>query len=345
MGIQGLRICYLWLFCIYLISLSFGCGTTGEREKLNQSVVEASMVEIGKYEPVVELVKEPVLLNIVVRRMGLEFPVSIALLNGAESRWVQIEKPDKDWEKLLVQVVSSAGLVCHSERGYYFLYPPEYPVYESLAMYPFAERLPSKFREIKLSAGFGVGTQLYNVLNSLNFTYGCNIVADNTLAELPVGEVVVNQLSLDLVLEMVIKSARISPQMLRMCMGEDFIFLYTPLNKSMAKWQNCECFNSKNEDERLSKRIDISLPEIIKKGKNLPFYNSAKSLKSMASIISTQLGVDVVLEPGTEELPVNPLYLSNISIETALNLIVYQWLEDSYGYVFENGKVKFIVKN
>ncbi|MCX8065793.1 MAG: hypothetical protein N3G21_11590 [Candidatus Hydrogenedentes bacterium] len=337
------RCCFLLTFVCLLGMLGFGCGTTGGKEKLNQKIGKDD-IEIGGYESVGELVREPVLLNLVVRRMGLEFPVSAALLNGVESRWVQIDKPAKEWDKLLLQVVSATGLVCQSERGYYFLYPPDFPMYELLALYPLAEKMPSRFKDIKISASFGVGTKLYNVFNSLNFAYGCNIVADNTLAELPIGEVVANQLSLDLFLDMVIKSARISPQTLRMCVREDFVFLYTTLNNNISELESCECFNERGLDERLKKRVSLNLPEIIEKGRSLPFYDSAKPLKDVAKIISAQLGIGVELQPGTEELPINPLYISNVSVETALNLIVFQWLENAYGYVFENGKVKFVFK-
>ncbi len=334
--------CFLMLFVIFLATLNMSCGTSGDKKSLEREVV--NLGENSKNEDIYEMVKEPVLLNVVVRRLGMEYPISIALLNGVESRWVLIEKPEKKLDKFLTQVISATGLVCYSEKGYYFLYPPELPLYESLAKYSFVEMMPANFNEVKVNAGFGVDTKLYNVLNSLNYTYGCNIVADNTLAELPIGEIVTHQLSLDLVLEMVIKSARISPQTLKICSGEDYLFLYTALNKNAELLENCKLFEDNKVPEKLKKNITFSLPEIVRRGRTLPFYDSAKPLKEVTAVISAQVGIDVELQPGTEELPVNPMYVSNLSVKKALDLLVYQWLDNKYSYVFEDGKIKFVIK-
>lgn len=341
---KRIRLSCVGVVFVFIVSiLNFTCGTTKDKGSLSKDI---AVLEVdGRTENIFEMVKEPVLLNVVVRKLGIKYPVSIALLNGVESRWVQIDKPEKSLDQFLSQVISSTGLVCYSDKGYYFLYSPEFVGYRELAEYSFAEMMPWKFKGIKVTAGFGVDTRLYNVLNSLNYTYGCNIVADNTLAELPIGEVVTNQLSLDLVLDMIIKSARISPQSLRMCAGEDFVFLYTTLNKNSLILEDCKCFEEDGvPEERLKRKVTFSVPEIVSKGKTLPFYNSAKPLGDVVTVISAQLGIGVELEAGTEELPVNPMYLSNVSVKKVLDLLVYQWLDNKYSYIFDGDEIKFVVK-
>ncbi len=340
---KRIRVRCFWVVFVFLLSiLNLSCGTTKGKESLSNDI--GILEENGGNENVFEMVKEPVLLNVVIRKLGVKYPVSIALLNGVESRWVQIDKPEKSLEQFLSQVISSTGLVYYCDKGYYFLYPSEFVAYRELAEYSFAKMMPWKFKDIKVTAGFGVDTRLYNVLNSLNYTYGCNLVADNTLAELPIGEVVANQLSLDLVLDMVIKSARISPQSLRICAGEDFVFLYTTLNKNSLILEDCKCFEEDGVPERLKRKVTFSVPEIVSKGKTLPFYNSAKPLEDVVSVISAQLGVGVELQAGTEELPINPMYLSNVSVKKVLDLLVYQWLDNKYSYIFDGDKVRFVVK-
>jgi hypothetical protein len=44
-------------------------------------------------ETVFDLVKESALLNVIVRRLGDDYPVSISIVSGTETRWVQIENP------------------------------------------------------------------------------------------------------------------------------------------------------------------------------------------------------------------------------------------------------------
>jgi len=334
MGKKILNAIVIWLFLI-LVGLS--CKST---PKEGQSDFQN---EIIQKESIFDLVKESALLNVVVRRLGSEFPVSISVVNGAEIRWVQIDKPEKNVSDLIRQISENTNTSLQKVNDYYFLYPSEQSVYENLTKLTLTE-LPQKYSNINITAGFGAGTKLFNVFNSLNYTYGCNIVADNSLAELPIGELVVFQKPLGVTLEMILKSARISPQSIRWCGTDDFIFFYTPLNMRVDQLDDCKIFNSDKKQTILDKEVVISLPKSVpldKKG-SLPFYDGAMPLFKIAPILANQTGLTIEMMSETENLPVNPCYLNKIKLKLALDLLTFQWLDKSYTYVVENEKIVFV---
>ncbi len=204
-------------------------------------------------------------------------------------------------------------------------------------------KLPAKYDRIVVTAGFGAGTNLFNVLNSLNFTYGCNIVADNSLAELPVGEVVIYEKPVTIALEMVLKSARIVPQSIRWCAMEEFIFLYTPLNERAEKLSDCKVFNVDTKEPLGNKEVVVSLPKPLPLDRkvSLPFYEGALPLSKVAPVLANQTGLEIEMMPETENLPVNPCYLNKIKLKLALDLITFQWLDKAYSYSIENSKIVF----
>ncbi len=328
-----LNITVIWLFIIIVLS----CKSTPKEEKSD------FQNEIIQKESIFDLVKESALLNVVVRKLGSEFPVSISVVNGAEIRWVQIDKPEKDISSLIRQISENTNMALQEVNDYYFLYPLEQSVYENLTKLSLIE-LPQKYSNIKITAGFGAGTKLFNVFNSLNFTYGCNIVADNSLAELPIGELVVFQKSLSVTLEMILKCARIAPQSIRWCATDDFIFFYTPLNMRIDKLTDCKVFSNPQEQTLLDKEVIISLPKSVpldKKG-SLPFYDGAMPLSKIAPVLANQTGLTIEMKPGTENLPVNPCYLNKMKLKLALDLLTFQWLDKSYIYFVENEKIVFL---
>jgi len=48
--------------------------------------------------------------------------------------------------------------------------------------------------------------------------------------------------------------------------------------------------------------------------------------------LSQQLGILVVAEKGLEDLPVNPVVLNNVRVQTAMDLLIRQWLIPDFGY-------------
>ncbi len=332
----------LTCFSIVLICTIFSNFSCKSTPKENEPDIYSENL-ITQRETVFDLVKESALLNVIVRRLGDEYPVSISIVSGTETRWVQIENPAKEMPELIKQIAANTSMACQNIDNYFFLYPAEQTVYETLTRLSISEGLPEKYKDIIVSASFGAGTQIFNVLNSLNFTYGCNIVADNSLAELPVGELVISKLPLITSMEMIFKSARVVPQNLKWCATDNFIFLYTPRNTRIDELSDCKAFHTEMAQPLLEKEVIISLPKSapLDKKVSLPFYNGAMPLSKVAPALANQTGLTIEMLPGTENLPVNPCYLNKIKLKIALDLLVFQWLDKSYSYFIDNETIVF----
>ncbi|MGC9054203.1 MAG: hypothetical protein ACP5KS_09995 [Candidatus Hydrogenedens sp.] len=334
---QKKLLCFIIVSFLSLVA-GISCKSTPKEEQNN------FQEEIIQNENVFDLIKESALLNVVIRKLGGDYPLSISVVNGAETRWVQIDKPEKEIGNLIQQISSTTNMSLQEINGYYFLYPTEQSIYENLTRLSLSDKLPSKYEHITVTAGFGAGTKLFNVLNSLNFTYGCNIVADNSIAELPVGEIVISQKSLSVALEMILKSARIVPQNIQWCATDDFIFFYTILNMRKTQLVDCKIFNVGTKETSLDKEVIISLPRYVPLDKKvtLPFYEGALPLSKVAPVLANQTGLTIEMMPGTENLPVNPCYLNKMKLKLALDLLTFQWLDISYSYYIENEKIVFL---
>jgi len=335
------KTCLTWIF-IFLICTIFSNFSCKSTPKEKETDIYGENLTIQR-ENVFDLVRESALLNVIVRRLGDDYPVSISIVSGTENRWVQFENPAKEIPELIKQIAANTDMACQNIDNYFFLYPTEQTVYETLTRLSISGGLPKKYKDIIVSASFGAGTQLFNVLNSLNFTYGCNIVADNSLAELPVGELVISKLPLITSLEMIFKSARVVSQNLKWCATDDFIFLYTPRNTRLDELTDCKVFHTEKTQPLFEKEVIISLPKSVPLDKkvSLPFYDGAMPLSKVAPVLANQTGLTIEMMPGTENLPVNPCYLNKIKLKTALDLLVSQWLDKSYSYIIENETIVF----
>jgi len=341
MNMKQLKSLFLFTIFIGLIISYFSCKSTSAREKPINNTTNDDVITLN--ESLSEILKESALLNVVIRRLGTEQPISISILNGSETRWVKIEKPAKEIPELISQIANVTNMSIQNSNNYFFLYPAEQTIYENMTALSM-EGLPNKYDTIIVSAAFGTGTQLFNVFNSLNFTYGCNIVADNSIAELPSGEIVISNLPLSVALEMILKSARIVPQNLKYCATDNFIFYYSILNNRKNDLENCKAFENETKNPLLEKEVLISLPKPVTLNNriSLPFYYGAEPLSKVVSVIANQTGLSIEIMPGTEMLPVNPCYLNKLKLKTALDLITFQWLDKTYIYTIKDETIVFM---
>ena len=74
------------------------------------------------------------------------------------------------------------------------------------------------------------------------------------------------------------------------------------------------------------------------------FEQGSTPLAMAIEEMSSQLGIPVTADPIVQELPVNPVVINNVSLESALNLIVWQWPQSGLGYRIVDQGVVFGVQ-
>jgi len=258
----------------------------------------------------------------------------IAIMNGAGPEVVAAQDLHKlDTAAFARQLAQIGQLQVAESPAYHFLYPTGYEALAT-AQFPVAPR----YHAIPTSVVFGEGTPLYNVLAILSASLDVTLVADNIVAENPCGEIVLRGAPLDLALEALLRSARITPDAIRVESTDDYIFLRAAANTAAPDLLLNDAALSPAERAALDVKVSVILPETARRPGAAVFVDSAVQLGDILPSLSKQLGIPVTA-PGLERLPVNYTVLNKLPIRSALNLLLRQWPTPNFGYTYTGGTI------
>lgn len=259
----------------------------------------------------------------------------VVLMNGAGQDVV----PGQDFKNLstgeFARKLAEAGGLKHTDaKGYVFLYPDGY---ERLANdnYPLAER----YAGIVASAMFGQGTTLYNALAILSQSLGLTLVADNIVAQIPIGEMVIRDAPLPVIVEALLRSARATTDAVRVESNDDFIFLHAATNATPVDNLLNASALSPADNAALDARVSFVLPESAKRSNAAVFVKSAIPLSDVCGSLTKQINVSVAAEPALADLPVNYTVANNLRLRDAVNLLIRQWPVAKFGFEYQAGRV------
>jgi len=218
---------------------------------------------------------------------------------------------------------------------YVFLYPEGYEVLESITL---QGAVDARFNSTRASFAIGAGTDLYNAFALLSTSLQMTIVADNRIAETWCGEIFLDDAPVSAIVEAILKTARISPEAFEVESTSEYLFIRSTDNQSRAP----SCLNESEltvaQKEFLATPITLHLPDT---GTELVFQSVATPLKKVLPTLSSRLGIPVTATAAVDSLPVNISVFQNVSVETALDLLVRQWLLPRYGYRLDEGGLHF----
>lgn len=259
----------------------------------------------------------------------------VVIMNGAGQDII----PAQDFKNLganeFARRLADAGGLKYAETGNYtFLYPEGY---ERLAKdaYPLAPR----YSGITASAVFGQGTTLYNALAILSQSLGLSLIADNIVAQIPIGEIVLRDAPLSVLLEAMLRSARATPEAVLVESNDDFIFLHAAANVSPADNLLNASALSPADTAALDARVSFILPESARRANAAVFLKSALPLSEVAGSLARQMNLAVEFDPSMADLPVNYSVANNVPLRSALNLLIRQWPVAKFGYEYHPGRV------
>ncbi|NUM55565.1 MAG: hypothetical protein HUU46_18120 [Candidatus Hydrogenedentes bacterium] len=271
---------------------------------------------------------EAATLGDVIRSMGTQTGGNIVLMNGVESRVVrdlQIKRrPIRD---AATTVAAHGGLAMEEHPQYYFLFPEGY---EQLLNVTLSGRLDERYRDMKTDAVFGSGLPLCSVFMWMGYALRVSIVADNSIGDARCGELALAQAPLETAIEAILKSARVAAVQAEST--PEFIFLSTPANTNPASALLDEASLGDKHRAVLDRKVTLALPYPLRTGQRMELPLNPSRLVDVLPALTEQLGVRVVAEKGLEQFPVNPCYLREVSVKTAMDLLIRQWLEPNYGY-------------
>jgi len=268
-----------------------------------------------------------------VRQLGEQYPAGLVLMHGLGDRMLPALAWDDDpYETVVAGLAEAANITYRREPYYYFLYPARY---ESLLGVSFAGRLPAHMEGRSAGLDFGAGTKLYNVLALLGATLDITLVADNAVAEARCGEVALARAPLAIGLEALFKSARIPPDAFEVDATAEYTFFARAGASGERSFLHKPEALTAAQRERLEQRVTLILPHQPPEPGRLPLYETATPLGEVLESLSRQLGVTVRAEAELTEFPVNPCVFNEVRVQTALDLLLRQWLVHDFVYEFD----------
>lgn len=225
------------------------------------------------------------------------------------------------------KLASAGGLKIAATPHYTFLYPEGYEVLPE-TRFAFSGALAP----MEATAIFGDGTRMYNALAILSQSLGVSIVADNIVADILCGEVVIRDAPLSTVIEALLRSARATADAVVVEATDEYIFLRATGNNSPTDALLVSGALTAQQSALLANRVDIFLPAAAKRPGTAVFVQEAMTLGKALGTLERQLGVPVRAEDALLSLPVNYTVLNGVTVHAALNLIVRQWPMDRFGF-------------
>lgn len=268
------------------------------------------------------------ILSEAVRQIGNQRAGGVVLMHGLGYQTI----PEVDWDKTsftdaLKDIVQKAGLQRAAGPYYDFLYPAGY---EPLLDINMASRSHASVQQASASLALGDGATLASALALLSHSTGVTVVADNAIGEARTGELWLPASPLPVLLDAILKSARVPAADAQVESGENYLLLHT------GQPQPDTLLNAAALTPDLRAWLDapatVYLPEPPAASGRLPLMFAPRTLAESATALSQQLGMRVSIEHGIEDLPVNQCTLINLPRHRVLDLLIRQWLVPQFGY-------------
>ena len=322
---------YKWILAALPALLAVSCATTPEADVAADTAVEPAQTGAA-----VPFNVEAGPLALAVRSVGEQYREGIVLMAGMDG----VSMPARSFElatadAVVTWIAETAGLQRSDGDGYTFLYPDTYGVLNTVSV----DGLPAAFGDLRAAVAFGTDTPLFDALAFLSETLGVAIVADQAVAESPLGEVALDTSPLPVILEALLKSARVPPDAFEVDSAADFVLIRSVANPARRTLLLNERALSSADRAMLSRRVSVRLPAPSNDPDVMIGRFGAQPLGELLGELSRQLGVPVRAADGVETLPVNPMVLPDVTTRTALELIIAQWPVDAFGYRVDAGGV------
>ncbi|MCP4644960.1 MAG: LysM peptidoglycan-binding domain-containing protein, partial [bacterium] len=328
----------LLIGCLLTCSMVTGCATSGESGVWDDVEPREGAKEFEPpSESPVSMALEEEKLGDAVRQIGQEFAGSLVVMNGIEE-WPLPATRFTRADFTEVSDTLSAVAYCAVEHcpSYHFIYPPGYELLTSVSM---EGKLVGAYGDTRLQGpmAFGAGMYLSTVFGLMSRALDITIVGDNAIAESRTGEVILGPMTLEEALEAILKGARIPA--FEVDSTDEYIFISVPQNRNPRSLMLNTGPLDPTQQAMLNAQVDVVLPAPTSDPNKVPAGGSVVGLRQVLGPLSQQLGVRVVAERGLEDIPIEAAVLNNVSVGTAMDLLVRQWPVPSFGYQVTSDRI------
>lgn len=257
---------------------------------------------------------------------------NLVLINGLELIQVgPYEFQNQPPDSVLDRVAEDAALKIHHAASYDLLLTEGY---ESLSRLDMKNAIDPELASRKADVRFGADTPLYAAFALVGQALDTTLIGDNIVAGATSGEVQLTGVTFADALTALLQSARVAEGNVRVQAEENLTFLYAPGNPLRTDL----LLNADEIDPAaraiLDRRISLTLPYPPDSPEHLRGDVGAVRLQACLDSASEQLGVRLMTDARAADLPVNPAVMHDVTMRTALRLLIHQWPVSDYGYVF-----------
>jgi len=321
---------------------AIGCATVPDgdpdaRDAVGADAAEDDALRAAPTEPFprVSLSLDFATLGEAVRQLGEQQGGSLVIMNGLEGRPIgRVAHNQVAFDRVAEGWADRADCAIQKTPNYYFIYPSGY---ESLTELSIAGDMDPRYDAIREPMTFGAGMNIFVLFKWIGEALDLTIVADNIVGEAGCGEFSMGSVPLGASLEALLKSARIADA--QVDSTEDYIFVAQPRAWMRRPTLINEASLSERQREFLGQRVTVRLPESRRSWPTVELEFAAVPLADALSTLSDQLGIRVVAEPEIADLPVNPVYMHDVTVRTAMDLLIWQWPLPQFGYQFISDRI------
>ena len=311
--------------CFVLVA---GCASTPEGDNQGSSS--------GTEGITLELERGPVGLS--VREVSEVSSLNVVMMNGLELAQTGPYRFQKREPRAAIgDIARDLGYKIHEAPHYMFLYAPGYEVLRDVVV---EDRLDAGIAGLRADVAFGADTPLYSGLALLGLTLEHTIVADNAIAGAVCGEIHLKDVPLAAALEALLQSARVGQDSFYIESTPDYTFLASVNNRRRPQLLTNEASLTEEQRVTLGRRVSVTLPFPQGDPKHLQGHIGASTLGEVLDALSEQLGLQVTSDASMHRLPVNPVVMRKVPIETVLELIIRQWLVPEFGYELDGAGIR-----
>ena len=308
--------------------LVVGCASTPDGDKHESSG--------GTEEITLDLERGP--LGLMLREMSEVSSLNVVLMNGLELAQTGPYRFEKREPKAAIgDIARDLGYEIHEAPHYVFVYAPGYEVLRDVVV---EDRLDDRTAALRVDAAFGADTPLCSGLALLGHTLGHTIVADNAIGGAACGEIRLRDVPLATALEALLQSARVSRDSFYVESTPEYTFLASVNNKPRPQLLINKASLTEEQRGTLERRVSVTLAFLQGDPEHLKGRIGASTLGEVLDALSEQLGLPVTSDARMHKLPVNPVVMRDVSIGTALELIIRQWLLPEFGYELEGAGIR-----
>ena len=276
--------------------------------------------------------------GLALREVSKASSLNVVLMNGLElAQTGPYRFQDHEPRAAIGDIARDLGYEIHEAPHYVFVYAPRYGVLRDVVV---ADRLDSRAAALRADVAFGADTPLYSGLALLGHTLGHTIVADNAIGGTACGEIRLRDVPLATALEALLQSARVGRDSFYVESTPDYVFLGSAHNKPRPQLLTNGSSLTEEQRRTLGRRVSVTLPFPQGDPEHIQGHIGASTLGEALDALSEQLGLPVTADARMHKLPVNPVVMRDVSIETALELIVRQWLVPEFAYELNGAGIR-----